>query len=161
MSLASLKSPHRRGKIRAVILETLQDLLLRQWNDLLSRPSGPMAFRFVLQPAMAIFLALRDGFEDARTGQAPYFWTILSDPRQRADRLREGLKATARVILLGIVMDTIYQYVVLKAFRPMEMAIVVLGLAFIPYLIARGPANRIAHWWHHRYSHPHVPAPKK
>ena len=44
-------------------------------------------------------------------------------------------------------MDLIYQYIVLKAFYPAEAVIVAVLLAFIPYLILRGPIERIAHWW--------------
>src|SRR5262245_35620693 len=44
-----------------------RDVLLRIWHDAVDRPNGPMAFRFVLQPAMAALMALRDGIVDART----------------------------------------------------------------------------------------------
>jgi hypothetical protein len=32
----------------------------RFWRDLVDRPDGPMSFRFVLQPMMAIIAAVRD-----------------------------------------------------------------------------------------------------
>jgi hypothetical protein len=115
----------------------------------------------MLQPAMAIFFATRDGLKDARAGRPPYFWTILTDPSQRSERLHEGFKAMARVIGLGVVMDAIYQYVAFKALYPLEIVIVVLGLAFVPYLLMRGPANRIASWWYERRTHPHIHISKK
>jgi hypothetical protein len=34
-----------------------------------------------------------------------------------------------------------------KAFYPFEMIAITLAFAFVPYLIIRGPANRIARWW--------------
>jgi len=45
----------------------------RLWTDILDRPGGPMTFRFILQPAMAIIAALRDGVRDARLGRRPMF----------------------------------------------------------------------------------------
>ena len=45
-------------------------------------------------------------------------------------------------------MDTVYQITVLKAFYPGEAAIVALLLAFVPYLLLRGPIARITRWWH-------------
>ena len=42
--------------------------LQRGWHDLVDRPSGPMSFRFILQPSMAAIAAIRDGVKDARTG---------------------------------------------------------------------------------------------
>lgn len=127
------------------------DVAIRFWDELVSRPAGPLAFRFILQPVMASLLAIRDGYRDASMGRTPYLWTILNDPLRRADRLREGLHAVMRVILLGIAMDMAYQIFVLKGFRPFELLVVVAALCFVPYLIVRGPAERILHRWmeHH------------
>jgi hypothetical protein len=120
------------------------DVLDRFWKDLTARPGGPMTFRFILQPTMAAIAALHDGLKDARRGRAPYLWTILHEPEKRAARLGEGVIATARIILLGLGMDAIYQYEVLKTFYPAEAVLVALLLAFLPYVILRGPIARIA-----------------
>jgi len=119
----------------------------RIWQNLLDRPFGPMTFRFILQPIMATIAALYDGFKDARTGRSPYLWTILSSRTERGGRLREGLISTARVILLGLVMDVIYQVLEFDAFHPGEAVVVALLLAFVPYLLLRGPCARIARNW--------------
>ena len=119
----------------------------RIWHDLMERPDAPMRFRFILQPLMATIVAIRDGLKDARTGRSPYFWTMLGTPRERTRRLDEGLNATARIILLGLVMDAIYQSIVLRRFYPAEAVIVALLFAFVPYVIMRGPAARIARRW--------------
>ena len=120
------------------------DLLQRLWTELVARPSGPMAFRFILQPVMGAIFAIRDGMKDAREDRSPYFWTVLHDPAQRRPRLREGFAAMSRVIGLGVIREAIYQWREIGAFRPLEMALVVLLLAFVPYLLIRGPAARIA-----------------
>ena len=119
----------------------------RIWQNLLDRPGGPMAFRFILQPIMATIAALYDGVQDARTGRSPYLWAILTNPVERGGRLREGLISTARVILLGLCMDLIYQSIEFKSFHPAEAVIVALSLAFVPYLLLRGPCARIMRWW--------------
>lgn len=126
------------------MLDFLQDALTRHWNDLLARPSGPLAFRFLLQPTVATLIAIRDGIKDARTGRPPYFWTILTNRRERPPRVREGIAATSRIILLGLAMDAVYQIVVFRTIYPGEAVIVALGLAFVPYLLVRGLATRIA-----------------
>ena len=88
---------------RGVSIENIE----RIWNSLLARPSGPMAFRFILQPLMAAIVAIRDGLYDVRGNRSPFLWTILSNPKERVGRLHEGLNATARIILLGLTMDTV------------------------------------------------------
>lgn len=119
----------------------------RIWQDIVDRPGGPMTFRFILQPCMAAVAALIDGIKDARLGRSPYLWTVLTNAQESAGRLREGLIATARIILLGLGMDAVYQAFVLKTFYPGEMVVITLLLAFIPYVLLRGPFARIARWW--------------
>lgn len=122
----------------------------RLWSDILDRPGGPMTFRFILQPAMAIIAALRDGAHDARLGRRPYFWALLHgvrDPQGRSGRLWEGIISTARIIILGVVMDTIYQWVVFKTFYPVQAGVIAILLAFVPYLLLRGPFERLARHW--------------
>jgi hypothetical protein len=138
--------------LAALIVLALAGLLLhgitvgvieRLWHDLIQRPDEPMRFRFILQPVMAAMVAIRDGLNDVRAGRTPYFWRALG-----VTRLREGLNATPRIILLGIVMDAIYQIIVLGRFYPGEAVIIALVLAFVPYLLIRGPAARIARRLH-------------
>jgi len=123
-----------------VTAETLRQF----WHDLIARPDAPMRFRFILQPLMAAFAAIHDGREDARADRSPYFMTMLRNPQGRIGLLREGLNATARIILLGLAMDVIYQLLVLKTFFPNQALAVALLLAFVPYLIIRGLVFRIA-----------------
>jgi len=120
------------------------ETLRRFWHDLVERPDAPMRCRFYLQPLMAAIAVIHDGREDARDGRSPYFMTVLRNPQERVGRLREGLNATARIILLGLVMDVIYQLLVLKTFYPNEALVVALLLAFVPYVIIRGLVLRIA-----------------
>src|SRR5215469_13369688 len=119
------------------------DVIDRLWHDLIQRPDAPMRFRFILQPVMAAIVAIRDGLKDVRAGRKPYFRRALG-----VTRLREGLNATARIILLGIVMDAMYQIIVLGRFYPGEAVIIALVLAFVPYLLLRGPVARIARRLH-------------
>jgi hypothetical protein len=119
----------------------------RIWHDIAARPRGPMTFRFVLQPAMAAIAAVHDGIRDARTGRTPYLWAFLTDAHHHIEHFDEGLYATARILLLGFGMDAIYQATVLKTFYPGEMVIVAVLLAFVPYVLLRGPVARIARWW--------------
>ena len=122
---------------------SLHDLVIRFWQEILERPSGPLAFRFILQPAMASFLAIRDGWHDAEMHRPPFFWAIVHDPTSRGPRLHEGLVAVLRVLALGATMDLFYQMVRLHGLRPVQTVVIAFALAFLPYLIVRGPAARI------------------
>jgi hypothetical protein len=119
----------------------------RIWRDIADRPGGPMTFRFILQPVMAAITALHDGATDARTGRTPYLWTLLTNSAERTGRLNEGLIATARIVLLGLGMDLIYQLTMFGTFYPGEAVIIAILLAFVPYLLLRGPLARLLAWW--------------
>jgi hypothetical protein len=121
----------------------MNDILVRIWENLGGRVGGPMSFRLLLQPAVAAVLAIRAGMQDARTGRPPYFWTILSNPADRRDLLREGWKAVAKVFVMAVVIDTVYQVVVFRWVYPFEVVLVAFLLACVPYLLIRGPVNRL------------------
>ena len=130
----------------------MDELLTRFANDLMGRMTGPFSFRLILQPTMAAIYALRDGVRDAKSDKPAYFWAMLTRPLEGWHLLAEGWHAVLHIILLGIVMDLAYQVMVFRHFRPLELIVVVLALAFIPYVLLRGPFNRIARHW----IHPHA-----
>ena len=118
----------------------------RLWHDLIEEPTQPMKFRFILQPTMAAIVGIRDGLKDARTGRTPFLVAMLRYPEMRIERLDEGLNATARIIIFALVMDAVYQIIVLQRFYPNEALIIALLLAFVPYVIVRELVVRIQHY---------------
>lgn len=122
----------------------MMDELSLFWQELMNRPDGPMAFRFYLQPVMSTVYAIIGGLKDAREHKPPYFWAIFTEPSHRAELLRDGWKSVRNVFFLAIGIDFVYQIIVLKGFRPVEGLIVSVFLALVPYLLVRGPVNRIA-----------------
>jgi len=121
----------------------MEEFITRVLTGLSDRVGGPMTFRIILQPLMAGLLALRAGIKDARERRPPYFWTILTDSTQRMALVREGWRSVARVFVLAIVMDIIYQLIVRRWIYPGETLIVAVVLAVFPYLLLRGPINRL------------------
>jgi hypothetical protein len=123
----------------------MDDVLVRIWQDLGGRVGGPMSFRLLLQPTMALLFAIRDGLGDGRANKPPYFWALIYDPSHRRELLEDGWKAIARVFVLAIVMDVIYQFMVFHWIYPGEALIVSFVLACVPYLLIRGPIGRLVH----------------
>jgi hypothetical protein len=121
----------------------MEEFIMRVLTGLSDRVGGLMTFRIILQPLMAGLLATRAGLKDAREGRPPYFWTLLTDSTQRVALLRDGWRAVARVFVLAIVMDVIYQLIVRRWIYPGETLIVAITLAVVPYLLLRGPINRL------------------
>jgi hypothetical protein len=122
----------------------MEEMLARMWEGLVARVGGPMTFRLILQPLMATLLAVLGGLKDAREGRPAYFWTILTDSSRRGDLLHEGWRSIGRVFVLAIIMDLIYEWLMGRRFYPLETLIVAIVLAVVPYLVFRGPVNRIA-----------------
>jgi hypothetical protein len=121
----------------------MEDLLARMFENLIGRVSGPMKFRLILQPLMAIIFAVRAGLKDAKEGKVPYNWALISDPDHRRALLRSGWKSAGKVFVMAIIIDLVYQWIVFRRFYPFEALLVAVILAFIPYLLIRGPVTRI------------------
>lgn len=117
--------------------------LVRIFHDLIGTIHGPLHFRVILQPAMAIFFAVRDGLRDARTDQPAYSWSLFTDAAHRRQRLRNGWKSISKIFIIALLLEVIYQAIVLHWFYPFEALLVAVLLALIPYLLVRGPVDRI------------------
>jgi hypothetical protein len=59
----------------------IQEILTRFWDQLIAQPSGPLAFRFILQPITAITFAIIDGPVDRRQPQG---WKQCQKRKQNA-----------------------------------------------------------------------------
>jgi hypothetical protein len=117
---------------------------------LLDRLTGPLHFRMFFQPLMAAVFGVRDGLRDAREGKPPYFWSIFTNPLGSGEFLRHGLKSVWKILILAAVLDMVYQFIALHSIHLGHTFFIAILLAFVPYLIIRGPANRIARRWRER-----------
>ena len=122
----------------------MHDIWLRISDNLIDRVTGPLKFRLVLQPLMACVYAVIAGLRDAKTGKAPYFWGLITDPSNRTAMIRDGWKSVGKVFILAVIIDVAYQIYVEHFVYPGEAVIVAVILAIVPYLILRGLVTRIA-----------------
>ena len=122
----------------------MRDFLSTYWHDFLGRFDGPLHFRLIMQPLMAILFAVRDGRRDAREGRGAYLWSLFSDAAQRAYLLRDGIKGISKVFLVAFVLDDVYQFLEWHGLKPLQGLLTAIVLAVIPYALLRGPVNRVA-----------------
>lgn len=122
----------------------MEEMLARLWENLGGRIGGPMSLRLLIQPAVATLLAIRAGLADAQAGKPPYLHTIVTRASDRQELLRHGWKSLAKIFTMAIVLDVVYQLIVERWIYPLESLIVAFVLACVPYLLVRGPVNRIA-----------------
>jgi hypothetical protein len=121
----------------------MDPMMARVMHNMAQRVTGPMHLRLYLQPGMATFFAIRDGLKDARKCEPPYFWGLFTDKGEREAMLKNGWKSVGKVFILAIVLDAIFQFIELRWFYPGEAILVAIILAIVPYLLIRGPVNRI------------------
>jgi hypothetical protein len=113
-------------------------------EDLPKRLSGPGRFRLILQPLVATILGIRSGIADARNGRPPFLFAILFNRKLRPEFLKDGFQTVVNLVLMGILLDSIAQWLILGASYPGAALVVGPVLITAPYGLARALANRWA-----------------
>jgi hypothetical protein len=113
-------------------------------EGLLARVHGPMAFRFVIQPLVAIFFAVRDGLSDAKAGRKAYFWALFSEAKHRREMLSSGWRSIGKVFVVAGLLDLLFQSIVFGRLRLDGALWAGVILALVPYLAIRGPVGRLS-----------------
>lgn len=111
-------------------------------TTLLGLANEPFSFRFVVQPALALLLGLRDARLDAAAGKPPYFLSLFVAREQRRDRLREGVRAIAIPLVIAVGLDSVVQYLVAGRVHLWHAVVIGALLIAVPYVGARGLGNR-------------------
>src|SRR4051812_46856919 len=119
------------------------EMLTRGFEDLIARGGGPLHLRLFLQPVVATILAIAAGWENAWQGQPVSFWSLLREPTQTTSMLRNLWRIAGKVFLVAIVLDVVYQIIVLRWIYPVETLIVATMLALVPCMLVRALGNRI------------------
>lgn len=121
----------------------MDEIFTRIYEHLVGRVHGPLHIRLLLQPLMAIVFAIIDGRKDAKAGRPAYGWALFTSAEHRRELLKSGWKSVGKIFIIALVLDAVYQYLALRWFYPGEALLVAIALAIIPYLLLRGPVNRL------------------
>jgi hypothetical protein len=124
-------------------MSSMSNLFSEYATNFIARLDGPMHFRFFMQPLVAIVLAIRDGSRDAHEGRRPWAWKLVHVPEQRHALLADGWKGIGRIFLIAIALDVIYQLIEWRTLRPLGALVTAIVLAVVPYVLLRGPVNRL------------------
>ena len=105
----------------------MDETLLRVWHDMIARTTGPMWFRLILQPAVAIFFGVRAGLANARSAPAT----------DRRVLFHQALRDIGKVFAIGVGLDVAFQLIALRTVYPLEALVVAFLLVAVPYQIVR------------------------
>ena len=115
-------------------------------EDIPRRLAGPGRFRFVMQPVIAIVLGIRGGLADVRAGRPPYLYGVIMHRDLRRQLVRSGFESVVNLLLMGILLDAVCQWLILGVSHPGAALVVGPVLIGVPYAVARALANRLARW---------------
>jgi hypothetical protein len=131
---ASLREAYHRGGFYVFTRSFIEDIP--------KRLSGPGRFRFILQPLVATILGIRGGLGDARSGRPPYLYGVLFNRKLRPELLKSGFTTIVNLVLMGILLDSVFQWVILGSSYPGAALVMGPVLIAAPYSAARALANR-------------------
>ena len=121
----------------------MEDFFKQHLEHFIGRMSGPMWIRFIIQPSVSFIIGVRAGVDDAHRGHPPFGWSILSGHTHRRALLKQAWRDIARVFIVSIVIDLIYQIYVLGWIYPLQAVFIATVLALLPYVLVRGPVSRV------------------
>lgn len=127
----------------------MPNYLIDLWENLVARTTGPLHLRFYIAPAICILYAVQAAIRDAKKHVPPYLLRLLVTSKQRRAIVMEAWKDIGNVCMIAVIIDIIYQFVMMFAFKkiakfyPLESLIVAFGLTLLPYILIRGPLNRL------------------
>jgi hypothetical protein len=128
----------------------MEEALLRGWTNFLHRLDGPLHFRFIVQPAVAVFFAIRAGLRDAAAKKETPFLSALRHRERVREHLRRAWSDVGKVFVVALVIDAVYQSAFQRGIYLLELLVTATVLALLPYALVRGPAEHIA-----RFAHEH------
>jgi hypothetical protein len=78
----------------------------------------------------------------------PFLWGLMTASTHRQELLYSFFKDVARVFVMAMIVDLIYQIFVLHGFYPLQLLFVATSFSTGPYLVIRGPVTRIARYFY-------------
>ena len=116
----------------------------RGYGEMLARFGGPLNFRLFVMPTVVTAFAIRAGLRDAREGRLPGPWAFIVNPSERGWLFRSGLKDVGRIFVVAVALDTVYQLMVLRWVYPVQVLIVAVACAVVPFILFRGLTTLVA-----------------
>lgn len=129
-------------------MDAILELLSRRVEQLLGRKSGPLHFRLLMMPTVVTLSRNPGRREGAREGQPAFLWAIITNPAERGRLVRSAMKDVGRIFIVAVVLDTVYQVFVLRTLHVVQLLIVAIACAIVPYVLIRGPVTRLARLFH-------------
>jgi hypothetical protein len=102
-----------------------------------------MKLRFIFQPIVASFLAIRSGMRDAREGRSAFLFALIMNHGNRRELMSDAWRDVGKLFLMACLLDLIFQVIVLRWFYPLETLVVAIVLSFVPYVIVRSLSRSI------------------
>lgn len=119
---------------------TFSEFFIGRGEMLVGRASGPLTPRLIFQPTVAVILAIRSSIRDARESRMP---PVLTNPLTRRALIRHGWKDVRQVFVIALLLDVVYELIVYRWIYPLQVLLVAIVLALIPYILVRGLISRI------------------
>ncbi|MBS1518198.1 MAG: hypothetical protein JSS91_08925 [Bacteroidetes bacterium] len=125
----------------------MEDFFSRFADNFNLKTDGPMSLRFIIQPLVSLFFAVKAGIRNSKRGDTPYLWGLIFEKGKRRDLVKEGWMDIGKLFIMALILDMAAQIIILKTVYPIEAIVTAVLLAVIPYMLINGPVNRIVSYF--------------
>ena len=106
-------------------------------SRVVARLGGPLKFRLIFQPLVAVILGVRHGWQDAKRGEPSLLASIITEPHGRSTRILALVKGILFAMILACVFDGIDQYLIFGWVRISGALTLGITIVALPYIAAR------------------------
>ena len=110
---------------------------------IVDRIFGPLHFRLILQPLVAIIIGIRDGNLDVIKGNPPFLFSLFRTPSRGTLRWKDQFKSVLTPLFVGVLLDIAVQHSLFYRIRIVGALIAGAILIGLPYSLSRGLTNRL------------------
>jgi hypothetical protein len=112
------------------------------WQVMAASLTGKALFRLIVQSAMAIFVGVKMGRQDAREGRLPFLQRLCTEAEGRGSLFNDSMKRVLLPFAIAMVIEAVVEFMLLRTIHPLAVLLVGGFSVWLPFVLTRDLTDR-------------------
>jgi hypothetical protein len=112
------------------------------WQVMAASLTGKALFRLIVQSAMAIFVGVKMGRQDAREGRLPFLQRLCTEAEGRGSLFNDSMKRVLLPFAIAMVIEAVVEFMLLRTIHPLAVLLVGGLSVWLPFVLTRDLTDR-------------------